>query len=90
MPPWPIGLNNRLKLEGERRLDKRHPGLLKIIKRVMTEYEKGRNTSISNEELERWSRRYLPEYFISEFDQAKAASLCFLPLTSLRRSSKAR
>jgi len=37
----------------------------------MNEYEKGRNTSISNEELERWARRYLPEYFISEFDLLK-------------------
>ncbi len=37
----------------------------------MREYEKGRNTSISNDELERWSRRYLPEYFISEFDMLK-------------------
>jgi len=64
-------VNNRLKLEGDRRLDKRHPGVLKIHKRVMKEYEQGRNTSISNEELERWARRYLSEYFVSEFDQLK-------------------
>ncbi len=64
-------VNHRLRLEGERRLDKRHPGILKIYKRVMREYEQGRNTSISNDELERWSRRYLPEYFISEFDMLK-------------------
>ncbi|MHC1726547.1 MAG: histone-lysine N-methyltransferase [Syntrophobacteraceae bacterium] len=64
-------VNHRLKLEGERRLDKRHPGILRIYKRVMHEYEQGRNTSISNEELERWSRRYLPEFFISEFDLLK-------------------
>ncbi|MFZ0945639.1 MAG: cache domain-containing protein [Syntrophobacteraceae bacterium] len=64
-------VNRRLRLDGERRLDKRHPGVLKIFKRVMSEYDKGRNTSISNDELERWSRRYLPEYFISEFDRIK-------------------
>ncbi|MEM5790366.1 MAG: cache domain-containing protein, partial [Syntrophobacteraceae bacterium] len=64
-------VNQRLKLEDERRLDKRHPGILKMHKRVMSEYEKGRNTSISHEELERWARRYLPEYFISEFDLLK-------------------
>ncbi len=64
-------VNHRLRLEGDRRLDKRHPGIVRIYKRVMHEYEKGRNTSISNEELERWSRRYLPEYFISEFDLLK-------------------
>jgi len=64
-------VNQRLRLEEDRRLDKRHPGILKIHKRVMHEYDKGRNTSISNEELERWARRYLPEYFISEFDLLK-------------------
>lgn len=63
--------NNRLRLQGERRLDKRHPGIVKIYKRIMEEYEIGRNTSISNEELERWARRYLPEYFVSEFDRLK-------------------
>ncbi|NTW35044.1 MAG: histone-lysine N-methyltransferase [Syntrophobacteraceae bacterium] len=64
-------VNTRLKLEGERRLDKRHPGIMRMHKRVMHEYEQGRNTSISNEELERWARRYLPEYFVSEFDLLK-------------------
>ncbi|MCE5335033.1 MAG: hypothetical protein LLG06_10650, partial [Desulfobacteraceae bacterium] len=60
-------VNHRLRLEGDRMLDKRHPGIHKIHKRVMHEYQQGRNTSISNEELERWARRYLPEFFISEF-----------------------
>ncbi len=64
-------VNTRLKLDADRRLDKRHPGILRIYKRVMHEYEQGRNTSISNEELERWARRYLPEYFVSEFDRLK-------------------
>jgi len=64
-------VNTRLRLEGERRLDKRHPGIIRIHKRVMHEYEQGRNTSISNEELERWSRRFLPEFFVSEFDLLK-------------------
>ncbi|MCK8601938.1 triose-phosphate isomerase [Desulfoferrobacter suflitae] len=64
-------VNIRLRLEGDKRLDKRHPGIVKMHKRVMREYEQGRNTSISNEELERWARRYLPEYFVSEFDLLK-------------------
>ncbi|NLI82509.1 MAG: histone-lysine N-methyltransferase [Deltaproteobacteria bacterium] len=64
-------VNTRLKLTGEKRLDKRHPGIVRIHKRVMHEYEQGRNTSISTEELERWARRYLPEYFVSEFDKLK-------------------
>ena len=64
-------VNIRLRLEGDKRLDKRHPGIVKMHKRVMREYDQGRNTSISNEELERWARRYLPEYFVSEFDMLK-------------------
>lgn len=64
-------VNNRLRLQGERRLDKRHPGVVKIHKRVMREYDHGRVTSISSEELERWARQYLPEYFVSEFDLLK-------------------
>lgn len=64
-------VNTRMHLDGDRRLDKRHPGIVKIHKRVMREYEQGRNTSISNEEMERWARRFLPEYFTSEFDRLK-------------------
>jgi isopropylmalate/homocitrate/citramalate synthase len=64
-------VNSRLHLEGDNRLDKRHPGIIKIYKRVMQEYEQGRNTSISTEELEGWARRYLPEFFVSEFDLLK-------------------
>lgn len=63
--------NTRLRLQDDKRLDKRHPGVVKMHKRVMREYEQGRNTSISNEELERWARRYLSEYFVSEFDMLK-------------------
>lgn len=65
-------VNTRLRLEAERALDKRHPGIVKMHKRVMREYEQGRNTSISTEELEKWARRFLPEYFVSEFDRLKS------------------
>ncbi len=64
-------VNTRLRLEGDRCLDKRHPGIVKMYKRIMREYDQGRNTSISTEELERWARRYLPEFFVSEFDRLK-------------------
>jgi isopropylmalate/homocitrate/citramalate synthase len=64
-------VNNRLGLTGEAAINKRHPGIIKIHKRVMQEYEEGRITSISNKEMERWARRYLAEYFVSEFDLLK-------------------
>jgi isopropylmalate/homocitrate/citramalate synthase len=64
-------LNTRLQLEGERAVDKNHPGVAKIFKRIMEMYEAGRCTSISDEEMEHLARRYLSEFFVSEFDQLK-------------------
>jgi isopropylmalate/homocitrate/citramalate synthase len=64
-------LNSRLHLEGERAVDKNHPGVGKILKRIMEQYEAGRCTSISNEEMENMARKYLSELFVSEFDQLK-------------------
>ncbi|MBW1979602.1 MAG: histone-lysine N-methyltransferase [Deltaproteobacteria bacterium] len=64
-------VNNYLGLDGEAAIHKRHPGVIKIHKRIMQEYAEGRVTSISNKEMERWARRYLAEYFVSEFDLLK-------------------
>ena len=61
-------VNSRLGLEGENSINKRHPGIVKIHKRIMQEYEEGRITSISRKEMEQWARQYLPEHFVSEFD----------------------
>ena len=67
-----IWLNNRLNLKGEARLDKRHPAVVKIDNTIKQMYENGRVTSISNEEMEILARKYLPEYFVSEFDVLKS------------------
>jgi citrate (Re)-synthase len=64
-------LNKRLNLVGWRAVDKQHPGVIKIYKWVMRQYEEGRTTSISAQEMERISRKHLPEYFVSEFDELK-------------------
>ena len=64
-------LNSRLNLEGERAVDKNHPGVGKILKRITEMYEAGRCTSVSNEEMENMARKYLSELFVSEFDQLK-------------------
>ena len=64
-------VNSRLGLEGENSINKRHPGIVKIHKRIMQEYEEGRVTSISRKEMEQWARQYLPEQFVSEFDLLK-------------------
>jgi len=65
-------INSRLGLKGENQVDKAHPGVQKIYKRIMEWYEAGRCTSISDEEMENLARRYLPELFVSEFDRLKA------------------
>ncbi|MEW6326240.1 MAG: cache domain-containing protein [Thermodesulfobacteriota bacterium] len=64
-------INNRLDLTGESQVDKRHPGIAHIYKWVMEQYEAGRVTAISNEEMEMQARKHLPELFISEFDKLK-------------------
>jgi hypothetical protein len=64
-------VNARLSLEGDKQVDKGHPGVSKIHKRIMEWYEAGRCTSISNEEMESLARKYLPELFVSEFDRLK-------------------
>ncbi|MGB6378285.1 MAG: cache domain-containing protein [Syntrophobacteria bacterium] len=61
-------VNSRLGLEEENSINKRHPGIVKIHKRIMQEYEDGLVTSISRKEMEQWARQYLPEHFVSEFD----------------------
>jgi isopropylmalate/homocitrate/citramalate synthase len=64
-------VNTHLMLKGDKRADKRHPGVGKIHKWVMEQYQEGRVTSISHGEMERQARRHLPEYFVSDFDRIK-------------------
>ena len=64
-------INAHRELDGEQRIDKRHPGVVRIYKQVMKEYEQGRVTSMSNEEMHILARKHLPELFISEFDKLK-------------------
>ncbi|HEX30012.1 TPA: histone-lysine N-methyltransferase, partial [Candidatus Poribacteria bacterium] len=45
------------------KVDKRHPGVMKIFEWVSREYEEGRTTSISDREMMELVRRYLPELF---------------------------
>ncbi|MEW5724634.1 MAG: histone-lysine N-methyltransferase, partial [Thermodesulfobacteriota bacterium] len=65
-------VNQRLGLAGDNRLDKKHPGILKIARAIQKEYEAGRITSMSTREMEKLARRHLPQCFQSEFDRLKA------------------
>ncbi len=65
-------LNQKLGLVGEAAIDKRHPGVIKMNKAIAKEYAGGRSTNMSNRELEKLARHYLPQLFISQFDRLKA------------------
>ncbi|MDD5065681.1 MAG: histone-lysine N-methyltransferase [bacterium] len=67
-----LWINSRFKLPDSMKIDKHHPGLLKIYEWVMNEYEAKRRTSaISDIELEYQSKKFIPELFESEFDEIK-------------------
>ncbi len=64
-------VNSHLNLDADKKIDKRHPGLAKMHKWVMEQYEQGRTTSISHDELLEKAKKYLPEYFVSDLDKLK-------------------
>jgi citrate (Re)-synthase len=65
----------------EEPVSKRHPGVKRIADWVAAQYEQGRTTSISPEELVAQAKHYLPSLFVSDFHlvqdaaRAKAAGL---------------
>ncbi|UCD71728.1 MAG: histone-lysine N-methyltransferase [Syntrophobacterales bacterium] len=65
-------VNSHFALTGNERLDKDYPGIAKLNKWVNKQYQEGRTTAISEEEMERMARTYLPHIFVSEFDVLKA------------------
>ncbi len=65
-------INSHFALTGKDRVEKTHPGVAKINRWVAKQYEEGRTTSISDLEMEKVTRKYLPEMFVSEFDRLKA------------------
>jgi len=49
-------------------VSKRHGGVKHVYRWVMEQYEKGRTTSISPDEMMALARRFLPGLFVSDFD----------------------
>ncbi|MGD0231158.1 MAG: histone-lysine N-methyltransferase [Syntrophorhabdales bacterium] len=64
-------INSHFALIGHDAIEKTHPGVAKINKRILKAYDEGRVTAISDEEMEHLVRRYIPEVFPSEFDLLK-------------------
>jgi len=65
-------INSHFALTGKDRVEKTHPGVAKINRWVTKQYEDGRTTAVSDQEMEKATRKYLPEIFVSEFDMLKA------------------
>jgi isopropylmalate/homocitrate/citramalate synthase len=65
-------INSHFALTGKDRVEKTHPGVAKINRWVTKQYEEGRTTSVSDQEMEKVARKYLAEIFVSEFDILKA------------------
>jgi hypothetical protein len=65
-------INSHFALTGKDRIEKAHPGVARINRWVTKQYEEGRTTSVSDQEMEKATRKYLPEIFVSEFDRLKA------------------
>jgi len=56
-------VNRQLGLTGPGAIDKRHPGVQEMYAWVLKQYEDGRTTSLSDEELLEAARRHLPAWF---------------------------
>ncbi len=54
-------INNHYYLKENARVDKRHPGIAGIKEEIDREFAEGRQTIISDAELEGWVRQYLPD-----------------------------
>lgn len=64
-------INHALSLSQDKQISKSHPAVGKIYKKITEQYERGRNTSFSHDEMYQLVKRYMPEFFISEFDHLK-------------------
>jgi isopropylmalate/homocitrate/citramalate synthase len=58
-----LWLNQYLALEGDKQIDKRHPGITAIAKWVEEQYAGRRTTAISYEEMLTQAKTHLPELF---------------------------
>jgi isopropylmalate/homocitrate/citramalate synthase len=64
-------INSHFALIGKERIEKVHPSIGKINKWIIKQYDEGRITVISDNEMEHLVRRYIPEIFVSEFELLK-------------------
>lgn len=56
-------INQNLMIPDSEKVDKSHPGVIKINEKVNSEYENGRIIGISDEEMTEWTKEFLPDIF---------------------------
>lgn len=66
-----LWINAHFKLEGHERISKKHPGVARIGRDIHRQYEAGRVTSMSPEEMEELTRKHIPELAVSDLDRIK-------------------
>lgn len=61
-------VNSNFKLDESKKIDKRHPGVNRMYQAIAKDFEEGRNTSMTDGELEKLAMRFIPHLFLSGFD----------------------
>ena len=64
-------INNHYKLTDNDTVDKKHPGITRMYQHIVKEYDEGRMTTMSDEELVKLTQRFIPQLFLSGFDLIK-------------------
>ena len=55
-------VNHHFRLTGDKKVAKQHPGVSKIYERIIVEYDAGRTTSVSEDEMLCLIEEFMPEY----------------------------
>jgi isopropylmalate/homocitrate/citramalate synthase len=61
-------INNHYKIGEPDAIEKKHPAIARMYQFIVKEYDEGRMTAMSDEELEKLTQRFIPQLFLSGFD----------------------
>ncbi len=87
-----LWINNNLDLEKGEEVTKYDDQVKKIYKLIMKEYDRGRTTAISSDEMMHYVREYFPGYFKSNYEKLKkkAANMAVHIVENLTEDPKMR
>jgi len=66
-----LWINNYFNLSDDEKIDKNDERIKRAYRRIMEQYNNGRTTAISNDEMTNIVREYFPGFFESEFEKLK-------------------